>query len=111
MYSVDPGSRLKRAEPHADAEDLLPPALGKPDAQLLLALQDPNRARLGARIGGRRGAAPALAAGAVAVAGGEERDADLEPDSAATAAAGDGQLHGFHRTRPRIAAAAEPDQT
>ena len=98
----------RRAAPYA--EHLLATAFGRPASQLLLALHDPHRAGLRARVRRRRRPGAPLAARAVAVPGRQERLDDLEADGAAAAASGDRLVHGSsvreacaRRTRARLA--------
>src|SRR5262249_59303316 len=73
------------------AEPLLAAVGRLPHAQLLLAGDDPERARRRVRLRRRGRAAPPLAAPAVAVARPDERRAHLVAHASAVAASGEGE--------------------
>jgi len=86
-------SGAEQRRPALPAEPLLAAVLRRPDAQLVLARDDPERVRRRMRLrrGGRT--APPLAALAVAVARSNKRLGDLLADCAAVAAARERELH------------------
>ena len=104
-HAESPDSRIVVESPHPDpdrigvigiateerratvaAEPFLAPVFGLPQAKPVLARNDPKRAGCGMRVCGRRGAAPTLAALAMAVAGDEKRFGYLEAHGSAVAA-------------------------
>src|SRR5262245_20969119 len=101
LLRTDAGIAVERAEPDPDrvvrvvgvaavelaaarrAEGLGEAALGRPRGDVVAALRPPEAAGLHARLGRRGGPGAALAAGAVAVGGADQRLADLVADGAA----------------------------
>jgi len=113
----DPRVTIERSHPDADrigvagvaaeqrratvaAEPFLATAIRLPDSKPVLAGHDLKRAGRGVRAGRCCTSAATLAALAMAVAGDDQRLADLEPDGTAVAATGEREL--VHQAAPRV---------